>query len=83
VSTSSALPARREAPYGSWASPLGAELLAAATLRFGQLAVRGESVFWSEGRPAEAGRNVVVESRPGGECEDRNQPPLRRPDEGS
>jgi hypothetical protein len=67
--------ARREAPFGSWASPRGAELLAAATIRFGQLAVSGGSIFWSEGRPADAGRNVVVECGPAGDCADRNPPP--------
>ena len=49
----------RTAPFGSWASPLSAAELAAATIRFGQIALAGGSVFSSEGRPAEGGRNVV------------------------
>ena len=56
----------RTAPFGSWASPLSAAELAAATVRFGQIALAGGSVFWSEGRPAEEGRNVVVECEPPG-----------------
>jgi hypothetical protein len=40
---------------------LRAAELAAATVRFGQVAIAGGSVFASEGRPAEGGRNVVVE----------------------
>ncbi len=72
----SATSGRREAPFGGWASPLGAERLAAAMLRFGQLAVRGESIFWSEGRPVESGRNVVVDCRPGGACDDRHPAPF-------
>jgi dipeptidyl aminopeptidase/acylaminoacyl peptidase len=68
--------ATRVAPFGSWESSLGAELLAAATVRFGQIAVSGGSIFWSEGRPAESGRNVVVECAAGGTCEDRHPPPF-------
>ncbi|HET6598368.1 MAG TPA: prolyl oligopeptidase family serine peptidase [Burkholderiaceae bacterium] len=48
------------APFGNWASPITAELIAGATLRLGQLQVRGDDVFWSEGRPQEQGRNVLV-----------------------
>ncbi|MEO8836791.1 MAG: S9 family peptidase, partial [Caldimonas sp.] len=68
--------ARREAPFGSWPSPLGAELLAAATLRFGQTAIAGESVFWSESRPAEGGRTVVVACDGTGRSIDRNAAPF-------
>jgi hypothetical protein len=67
---------RRQAPYGSWASPLGAELLAAATLRFEQVAIVGDSVFWSESRPAEDGRNVVVERDAEGRTLDRIPAPF-------
>jgi dipeptidyl aminopeptidase/acylaminoacyl peptidase len=66
----------RAAPFGSWASPLSAADLAAATVRFGQIALAGGSVFASEGRPAEGGRNVVVECDAAGRCEDRNPAPF-------
>jgi dipeptidyl aminopeptidase/acylaminoacyl peptidase len=68
--------AKGEAPFGSWPSALGAELLATQNVRFGELAVAGDSVLWSEGRPAESGRNVVVEWRPGGAREDRTPEPF-------
>ena len=64
------------APYGSWKSALEAEALAAATVRFGQIAIAGDSVFASEGRPAEGGRNVVVECDPAGRCADVNPAPF-------
>jgi dipeptidyl aminopeptidase/acylaminoacyl peptidase len=58
-------------PFGSWPSPLAPEAMASATLRLGspQLGPGGE-IFWLEGRPAEAGRTVVVRCRPDGTTED-------------
>jgi dipeptidyl aminopeptidase/acylaminoacyl peptidase len=67
---------KREAPYGGWESPLGAELLASATLRFEQVALAGDSVFWSESRPAEGGRNVIVERDAEGRTLDRIPAPF-------
>ena len=49
-----------EAPYGSWRSPLTAERLVEKVVRLSQLRVDGEDLYWIEGRPAEAGRQVVV-----------------------
>jgi len=68
--------AKQTAPYGSWESPLGAERLAEAGIRFGQLALVGDSVLWSEGRAAEGGRNVVVECVAHGCCIDRVPAPF-------
>ena len=68
--------ATRIAPYGSWESPLGAERLAEAGIRFGQLAVVGDAVLWSEGRAGEGGRNVVVECPAHGRCIDRIAAPF-------
>jgi hypothetical protein len=59
---------KRQAPHGCWESPLGAELLASATLRFEQVAIAGDSVFWSESRPAAGGRNVVGRDAEGRTC---------------
>ena len=49
------------APYGSWASPITAEAVARAGRRLGApvLAADG-AVWWSEGRPSEGGRVVLV-----------------------
>jgi dipeptidyl aminopeptidase/acylaminoacyl peptidase len=52
-------------PFGFWQSPLTAEQVAAGALRFGGLQVEGETVFWSEGRPAEQGRAPVLAWCPG------------------
>ena len=47
-------------PYGTWPSPLSAALLAEGGVRVGGVARRGPETWWSELRPAEAGRCVLV-----------------------
>ncbi len=64
------------APYGSWESTLTAERLAAGSVRLGQIAIAGGSIFWSEGRPGEGGRNVIVEWNAAGHCSDVNPAPF-------
>jgi dipeptidyl aminopeptidase/acylaminoacyl peptidase len=51
---------RRTLPYGSWPSALTAERALAGTLRLGYPQIDQGLVYWLEGRPAEAGRQVVV-----------------------
>src|SRR5687768_986500 len=48
------------APYGSWKSPVTADLIVTATVGVGQLALDGADVYWVEMRPSEGGRNCVV-----------------------
>ena len=50
-----------EQPYGTWASPITAAVVASQGLRLSSGAVDGDSVYWVEGRPSEGGRNVVVQ----------------------
>ena len=64
------------APYGSWKSPITADLIVAGTIGLGQIAVDGEDVYWTEGRPAEAGRNVIVRRTPDGKIADVTPSPL-------
>lgn len=52
--------ARREAPYGSWKSPITAELIATQTVALGEVAVDGDEVYWLEMRPGERGRQAIV-----------------------
>ncbi|MFQ5649391.1 MAG: S9 family peptidase [bacterium] len=58
------------AAYGTWPSPITAELIVAETVRLGQIALDGEAIYWIELRPWEGGRNVVVRRTPDGEIED-------------
>jgi dipeptidyl aminopeptidase/acylaminoacyl peptidase len=53
-------------PFGTWPSALDADLVArTASPRFGHV-WSGDRVRWTEARPAEGGRTVVVESGPEG-----------------
>jgi len=60
----------RTAPYGSWASPLHADLVARAARRLSQPRLDRDFVYWLEGRPHEGGRQVVVRARGGEAPED-------------
>ena len=55
----------KTAPYGSWKSPITAALITSKTVSLGDLAVDGQDVYWTEGRPLEGGRNVLVRASPG------------------
>ncbi len=54
------MPSKKIAPYGSWKSPITTELLTRGGLRLGEARMDGRDIYCLEGRPAEAGRNVVV-----------------------
>jgi dipeptidyl aminopeptidase/acylaminoacyl peptidase len=47
-------------PHGAWPTPITSELVVRAAARLGEVAVDGDDVWWSESRPAEDGREVVV-----------------------
>jgi dipeptidyl aminopeptidase/acylaminoacyl peptidase len=66
----------RVAPYGSWKSPITSDLIVAAAIKLGQIALDGEEVFWTEMRPAEGGRYVVVRRSPDGRTADVTPPPF-------
>jgi dipeptidyl aminopeptidase/acylaminoacyl peptidase len=58
------------APYGSWRSPIEAQLVARAGRRLAAPALAADgAVWWAEGRPAEGGRVVLMRRPPGGEPE--------------
>lgn len=56
--------------YGSWRSPITAELVATKSIRFGDIVIDGGDVYWVESRPAEKGRSVVVQHTPDGRMHD-------------
>jgi dipeptidyl aminopeptidase/acylaminoacyl peptidase len=47
-------------PYGSWKSPIGAELVAAGEIGLEQVRLDGDNIYWIERRPLEGGRKVIV-----------------------
>jgi len=58
------------APFGSWASPISAALVAAGGVSLDEVRVAGPGVFWVEGRPLEGGRQVVCHAEPDGRAQD-------------
>ncbi len=54
------------APYGSWKSPITADLIVAGTVGLSNILADGDVIYWIESRPTEAGRNVIVRCTPDG-----------------
>jgi dipeptidyl aminopeptidase/acylaminoacyl peptidase len=65
---------QRIAPYGSWRSPLRADVVASATIGLGSIALDGDDTYWAELRPAERGRVVVVHRAADGRTRDITPP---------
>jgi dipeptidyl aminopeptidase/acylaminoacyl peptidase len=64
------------APYGSWRSPISAQMLVQGAVRFGDVAVDGDTLYWVEGRPEEQGRYVIVRRTAAGKIDDILPPPF-------
>ena len=64
------------AAFGSWESPVTTDLIVGETIRLGQLAVLDGDIFWTEGRPQEQGRNVLVWCSADGRTQDLTPAPL-------
>jgi dipeptidyl aminopeptidase/acylaminoacyl peptidase len=59
------------APYGSWESPITAELLTGgASVELTNVGLADDGVYWLEGRPHEGGRAVLVFKPHGGQAVD-------------
>ena len=54
------------APYGTWSSPLSADLVARAGVRLTMPTLENGVARWLEGRADEGGRVVLVQTTPGG-----------------
>ncbi len=64
------------APYGSWKSPITADLIVADSVGLGDMAIDGDDIYWTEMRPSEGGRYVLVRRAPDGGTEDVTPPPF-------
>jgi len=51
---------RRELPFGSWPSPISIESAVSRSSFLSEIRLDGDDVYWTEGRPAEGGRQVIV-----------------------
>ncbi len=67
---------RKIAPYGSWRSPITADLIASRFVRLAAGPLHRGTAYWLESRPAERGRNVIVRRRADGQVEEVNPAPF-------
>ncbi len=58
------------APYGSWKSPITSDLIVSKSISLGGASFVGEDIYWTELRPAEGGRQVIVRRAPDGRISD-------------
>src|ERR1700733_6936727 len=56
------------APFGSWATPLSAEALAAGGIGFADLRAVNGTLYWTESVPAAGGNIVLYSSKDGTEA---------------
>jgi dipeptidyl aminopeptidase/acylaminoacyl peptidase len=47
-------------PYGSWKSPITADLVAGGEIGLEQIRIDGEDIYWIERRAQEGGRKVII-----------------------
>ena len=60
----------RQAAFGSWHSPITAELVARKSVRFGDMVIDNTDIYWVESRPTEKGRSVIVKHTLDGKARD-------------
>jgi hypothetical protein len=46
--------------FGSWASPITADVVVADSVSLSEPRLDGDDIYWIEGRPLEKGRSVIV-----------------------
>lgn len=51
---------RQVLPFGSWPSPISIDMAVTASLALREPLIDADDVYWTEGRPLEMGRQVVV-----------------------
>src|SRR5579862_7477507 len=56
----------KQAPFGTWHSPLAAADLASSAIALNYVAILDKTPYWVERRPAEGGRSVIVTASGGG-----------------
>lgn len=64
------------APYGSWESPISADLISTEGRRIIEAVADGEDIYWVEMRPTESGRYVIVRRTPDGQTTDVTPAPF-------
>ena len=57
-------------PYGSWKSPITADLVGGGEIGLEQIRIDGDDIYWIERRAQEGGRKVIVRRAANGEITD-------------
>src|SRR5262245_9803863 len=57
--------AKKTLPFGIWPSPLTPQAVAKGSRRFGSIQAEGDAIYWSESRPEQGGRQVILRARNG------------------
>ena len=57
-----------EAPYGTWESPITAELTTESAVGLRSVRLDGDDLYWIESRPEEGGRRAIVKRDANGQC---------------
>ena len=63
-------------PYGTWPSPITADLIVGGSIGLSAPLIDGDDVYWLESRPSEAGRVVIVRRTADGTTADLNPRPF-------
>ncbi len=64
------------APLGSWRSPITTDLITSHFFGLGEIALDGEDIYWTEIRPWDLGRTVIVRRTTDGQIQDVTPPPF-------
>ena len=65
------------APYGSWKSPITAEMLiSGGKRRLNEIKIDGNDIYWLDARPVEAGRIVIMRLAADGQIDDLTPDPF-------
>ncbi len=64
------MPSTTLSPYGSWKSPITAELVAGGEIGLEQIRIDGDDIYWIERRAQEGGRKVIVRRSKDGKVAD-------------
>ncbi len=62
--------------YGSWKSPITADLIVAGSIGLAEPIFDGDDIYWLEKRPTEGGRNVIVKRQKDGTIKDITPAPF-------
>ena len=66
----------QSAPYGSWKSPITSDLIVSESISITGIVIDGDDVYWTEMRPSDNARNVVVRRTPDGKTQDVTPSPF-------